>query len=562
MNESLRTLIYVGVAGVVSLLAWINRPSTVTEAGDVTKLTNQPLFPEFKDPLAASSLEIIQFDENTAALRNFKVNKQRGLWVIPSHGDYPADAEQQIREAAGSLTNLTSIAVASSSAKDHELFGVVEPDKAKLKPGDKNVGTLVALQDDKGNDLVRLIVGKEVDKAPGQRFVRRPGQEVVFISEIALDKLPTEFDKWIEKDLLKINTFDVSHLNLKDYSIVPDETGRPAISLRMEAAVAWNNELSSWNLDRMRIFSKPSRQFIDTPLAETEELNRQKLDDLKSALDDLKIVDVQRKPKILGETLRSGQDLLTNRELIEALAEFGFVPGMLPEMDKPDIFATNGEVAVDMKDGVRYVLRFGRVQGAEQTSGDAKTGDDDEVKLNRYLFVTAQLSPLTLVEPEYEPEPAGPATVPATPGSEGEQPAPTDKSAGEQPPDAAAQPADPADPAKPPAVADPQAAERNRIKRENEKKRNDYNDKKKKAQARVAELNGRFADWYYVISEDVYKKIHLTRNDIVKEGATARDEGFGVDAFRKLEQGGLNPPPPPPPSSSPAFPGPPGGFPM
>ena len=550
MNESLRTLIYVGVAGVVGLLAWINRPSAVSGT-PIGELANQPLFPEFKDPLAASSLEIVQFDENSAALKTFKVNQEKGLWVIPSHGDYPADAEQQIREAAGSLTNLTSIAVASTSAQDHELFGVIEPDKAKLKVGDKNVGTLVALQDAKGNDLVRLVVGKEVDKSPGQRFVRKPGQEVVYIAEIALDKLPTEFDKWIEKDLLKINTFDVSHLNLKDYSIVPDESGRPGISLRMDAAVAWDTENSNWKLDRMRIFSKGSRQWIDTPLAETEELNRQKLDDLKSALDDLKIVDVTRKPKILGETLRSGQDLLNNRELIEALATFGFVPGMLPEMDKPDIFATNGEVAVDMKDGVRYVLRFGRVEGAEQASSDAKTGDDDEVKLNRYLFVTAQLSPVTLVEPTYEPEPAGPATAPAeTPGAEGEQPA-AEKPAEEAKPDET----------KPGTPADPKAAERDRIKRENERKRNEFNDKQKKAQARVAELNGRFADWYYVISEDVYKKIHLTRNDIVKEGATARDEGFGVDAFRKLEQGGLNPPPPPPPSS-PSVQGLPPGFPM
>jgi hypothetical protein len=55
----------------------------------------------------------------------------------------------------------------------------------------------------------------------------------------------------------------------------------------------------------------------------------------------------------------------------------------------------------------------------------------------------------------------------------------------------------------------------------------------------VAELNARFADWYYVISEDVYKKIHLGRNDIVKEASTASQEGFGVDAFRKLESDGL-----------------------
>jgi hypothetical protein len=50
-----------------------------------------------------------------------------------------------------------------------------------------------------------------------------------------------------------------------------------------------------------------------------------------------------------------------------------------------------------------------------------------------------------------------------------------------------------------------------------------------------------------VISEDVYKKIHLSRGDLVKEGTKATEEGIGVDAFRKLETDGLKPTAPPPP---------------
>jgi hypothetical protein len=42
-----------------------------------------------------------------------------------------------------------------------------------------------------------------------------------------------------------------------------------------------------------------------------------------------------------------------------------------------------------------------------------------------------------------------------------------------------------------------------------------------------------------VISEDVYEKIHLTRADIIKEKDTAKEEGYGIDAFRDLEEGGI-----------------------
>jgi hypothetical protein len=73
--------------------------------------------------------------------------------------------------------------------------------------------------------------------------------------------------------------------------------------------------------------------------------------------------------------------------------------------------------------------------------------------------------------------------------------------------------------------------------KEYQKKVDERNDNIKKGQQKVRELNGRFADWYYVISEDVYKKVHLSRADIVKskEGG----EGVGVDSFRKLEEEGL-----------------------
>jgi hypothetical protein len=33
----------------------------------------------------------------------------------------------------------------------------------------------------------------------------------------------------------------------------------------------------------------------------------------------------------------------------------------------------------------------------------------------------------------------------------------------------------------------------------------------------VAELNQRFGDWYYVIANDVYKKIHLGLDDVISK---------------------------------------------
>ena len=86
-------------------------------------------------------------------------------------------------------------------------------------------------------------------------------------------------------------------------------------------------------------------------------------------------------------------------------------------------------------------------------------------------------------------------------------------------------------------------SEQEKVRKENQRKLDERKDKLEAAAKRVRELNARFADWYYVISEDVYKKIHLSRSDIIKESDKARDEGFGIvrDRLAQAPLGHLDP---------------------
>ena len=61
-------------------------------------------------------------------------------------------------------------------------------------------------------------------------------------------------------------------------------------------------------------------------------------------------------------------------------------------------------------------------------------------------------------------------------------------------------------------------------------------EKLKKAEEKVAKLNDRFSDWYYIISEDVFKKIHLGRTDVIKTTEDSQ-EGFDVNTLQELEKG-------------------------
>ena len=59
--------------------------------------------------------------------------------------------------------------------------------------------------------------------------------------------------------------------------------------------------------------------------------------------------------------------------------------------------------------------------------------------------------------------------------------------------------------------------QRRLVERENHRKQDEYDEKLKAAQKRVRDLNNRFADWYYVVSDKEYAKIHLDRTSVVQK---------------------------------------------
>jgi hypothetical protein len=583
MNENIKTLIVAAIGVGLAGLGYATLPAPSTNV--LPDRVGKALFSQFDDSAKAASLKIVRFDADKNKVESLQVAKKGELWTLPSHGDYPADAKESLKDAAASLLGVKGLGKATEFSEEHHLFGVLDPTQKIDDAHKKDVGMMVVIADAKGDDLVRMIIGKPVKDQQGQRFVRvAEGQtftDDVYVAKVDVDKLPTDFNKWIEQDLLQLSPLDVQKLTLMDYSVLKEDEGYLA-QKRMEAGISWDTIQALWNLDKFQVYTQGRPH--DAALGEGEELNKQKLDEMKSALDELKIENVARKPAEKPED--KGK---LNEKQLQAHVRMGFIPAK-----DGTLYSTNGEVIVDLKDGVRYVLRFGDIAGVQAGS--------DGQKLNRYLMVNAEVSEDLLKPPVLEAEPAGPAAKPPTTPPAEEKPAEkeTPKPNGgacqeeEKKEEPKAAPAktkakddgkgakaktepgktegrnligpDPPMPSVKPVKPNTAQLEIDRIRKANQRKMDDYNLKKKKAEAKVAELNARFKDWYYVISEDTYKKIHLGRTDIIREGATAKETGFGIDAFRLLEQQGIKPPPPPaaepPPGRGPGGRGGfPGGFP-
>ncbi len=527
MNEGTKTGIFAGVAVLVFGVWLMARPSDQPLV--VSGKVGEVLFEKLNDPSQAASLEILRYDEELGEIHSFEVakNGKTGLWTIPSHTDYPADAEDRIRDVATSLVGLRVLGVVTEDKTEHELFGVKEPNKDQTKLGDKGVGMLVRFEDQKGKELASLVIGKPIKGAEGHHFVREPNHDVVYDIELDPARFSTKFEDWIEKDLLGLKAIDVERMKIKDYSVLRTAQGF-AIEPRFDAVADWNGDANKWDLQEFLTYRQGSGASSLKPvpgeLLPGEELNSNKLNDLKNALASLKIVDVRRKPTGMRADLKTDASFLNDQESVTSLVNRGFYPLSVSGAE-PEILSANGDLRVFMKEGYEYVLRFGNVAGTDAGA--------DQSKLNRYLMVTAAVNDSKFPMPELAEVPKKPAAadVPAPPAPKADDAPASD--------DADKTEADAAGDAAPESDESELDKEIKRIEKENQRKLDDWKDNRGKAEARVRELNARFADWYYVVSEDEYKKIRLSRGDLIKEGEQAADEGFGVDAFRKLEQDGL-----------------------
>jgi len=521
-----RTALFL-LGGVGTLVAgWLVQPRFVSTR--IEPETQQVLFPELSDASKAASLEIVKYDESMATLQPFKVMQSAGVWVLPSHQNYPADARDHLAAAATALVDLKPLDVVSTSPAEHETFGVIEPDPDKIKPGMTGIGELVEIRDAAGTKLARLVIGRE-DKRPvgaegagrSLRFVRKAGQDPVYRVDIDTSKFTTRFDNWIEKDLLKLSPWDVRRLTLDDYTLGAVEVGgriRVEQNRKNRIDLAYDDKDAAWKLMKLESFAagnKPSEE----KLADTEELASGKLNDLRNALGDLKIVDVVRKPAGLSGELKAEEQFTNDPEAVSSMQQRGFLP-----LKSGEILSTDGETIVGMKDGVEYLLRFGAgttVAGASQADGKEDVGKDDGSKddgdasgetAGRYLLVMARFNENLLEKPVLDP-------VPETPDGKEKDAKPDAGKADGEASEALKQAEE--------AEAKAQAAleERRRVERENRRRQDEYDDRVKAAQKRVRELNGRFADWYYVVSDKEYAKIHLDRAGVVQQKEKKDAEG-------------------------------------
>lgn len=451
MNETQKTMVFGGVAIFLAVLAFITIPRRRTP--DVFFDQGEPFFPEFTDPNVATTLEVIEYDAETGSAKPFKVTFKDGKWTIPSHHDYPADGKERLAKTAAGVIGIKKDDFRTDNVAEHEACGVIDPLDETVTTL-KERGKRVTIKGENDKILADLIIGKKIPDREKMRFVRIPGQKRVYAVRMDID-ISTKFSDWIEADLLKVKKNKIKQVKIKDYSI---------------------NEFTRMvNQRDVLVLDKKDNEWTANRMSAEQEVDKTKMNNLLSALEDLSIVGVRPKPSGLSQSLTKVSDgmKITQADVLSLQSK-----GYYFSRDG-QLLSNEGELQARTQDGVIYTLRFGEIVygtgeavSAGKESNDLKESGPGE---NRYLFITTEFDPNEFKEPK--------------------KPKNTDFM---NKPDSLWTDAD-------------------RRNKEIQDTHDEWQNKIDNGQKLSNDLNARFATWYYVISADSFEKLHLTRNDLIKK---------------------------------------------
>lgn len=574
MNDSLKTSLFVLAAlltlGSAIAVYYQSQPLPIDDFQQV----GQPFYEQFDDAKAAKALEVTAIDPETATVQRFKVEQVDGLWTIPSHHNYPAEAADRLAATASSVMGLTRESLVGRVKADHERLGVLDPlDENTLDP--EFAGQRISITDGSGDVLVDLIVGKQAGEVPAERlggfdgppvsqnyyYVRKPDENQTYKAQLDID-LSTRFSDWIRPDLLQIDPAEVRQINIDNYEM-KEERANPLAAPQLykmqgeQFELTRDGDVGPWDL-----------RGLDE---KTGTLQSPRVDQLVTELDALKIVGVRPKtlfdglqiltpklklnPEVVQRFKENPQDLqnLINQVQFE-LKEYGFNLAPGPKgADDLMLVSETGEMSVGTDKGVVYALQFGKpVSGQEssieigtsteqtaETKGSpdqpqplvaATAGEADAAPVdNRFLMIRVKFNEnLIPGKPTRPTPPQAPVPPPGyePPRETGEKPSESATGAETEQKDSEEQSTQKQDPE----VRDPAFLKYDKALKSHEEEaavyelaltrfedeQAEHDARVKEGKKRVAALNERYGPWFYVISGSNLETLKLDREQLIQ----------------------------------------------
>jgi hypothetical protein len=299
-------------------------------------------------------LQLVTWDSTLGRESRFQVSRKDDLgWVIPSHSDYPADAEEQVGRTAASVLGKHFGHLVSNDPTDFEQLGVLDPSSAASAEAESGQGTRITLSDASGAPIIDLIIGKPVPDRSGSRFVRETGYNAVYTADINV-VFSSRFTDWVKRTLIELTPADVLTAVIDRYQV--DETTGRLSAKRETHTLLRSDSAGPWSIGG----SVPTGTALDPAVVDT----------LLTRASDLKL-----------QGVRPSSDQADK-------ARHGF----FQSNDGRD-YGNEGALFLTTRQGIEYQLYFGEIAvgDGELLSAGGEAGEEEEAAGdNRYLAIAVR----------------------------------------------------------------------------------------------------------------------------------------------------------------------------
>ncbi|MEM7783560.1 MAG: DUF4340 domain-containing protein [Planctomycetota bacterium] len=376
-SQLFKTLTMGIMAGVLSLVAAIFYPWPTPVQKSAS--VGKPLFEDY-DTSSVRTMRISQYDDDKGQLDGIVLRRRGQKWVIPSQKEYLANNVAQFTASANSLNERVVLEERTENVSDHLEYGVVDPADFRKSNDPSALGQKIVLEDRQKRTIASLIVGRRVDEKNPQetrRFVRIPGQPTVYVCEFDIRSMNTDFRAWVDPNLFQLDTTTpFNKIQIEDYRLDPKTLQYTQKNYRVDLRI--NDELRNFGIKTLEVEGTLGTW---QPAQFTRQMSVPFQTLLPQQLPNVQFSEVERKSSELAELFRN-QSADANAITLNKLNALGFkYQGF--KNDAYQFDSAGGEITVETKDGVRVTMYVGGI-----SANSAKT---EILQVSRYAIMVAGL---------------------------------------------------------------------------------------------------------------------------------------------------------------------------
>lgn len=392
-NELIKTLtMFVLALATVGTTWGVFTLTQPTEPDEYAKV-GKTFFASFETSQQIVEMELAALDTN-GKLQTFNLKKQNGLWTIPTHYDYPAEANDRLSQTATDLIGLQRRALASAEKAAHDRLGVLDPTQEAGQADPENAGKLIRFRDQNGDAIFELLLGKAIQTEaapesivgvaePQEKLfnVRVPAENETYVAKLDLD-ISTKFSDWINRDLLELDTASLRQVKVDNYRLESQQV------LTNQGIAIQKKFIPGEELELLKTEDFGEWKIADLN-PEKEKVDSETVNQLIGTIEQIELAGVRPRFKYQGQAVMDENFAVKVPESIandpqaqqavfgdlqDDLANRGFALAQDPDTSDIILVSEHGELAATNNQGLTYTLYFGsQISGEQQDIEIGKT---------------------------------------------------------------------------------------------------------------------------------------------------------------------------------------------